>query len=230
MRPVFRGPTPKVAGQTIRFARYQDARPDLFSRLGSYCSYCEVAHASLAVEHVQPKSKHPRLRTSWKNFLLSCPSCNSIKGNRSVKIYQHLWPDRDNTFRAFNYDNNGRVFVSSILNIRERLLAQNTVALVGLDRDPSTTPIASLNDRRWKIRYETAQIAQRSLQMLSTANIPQMREQIVMTAVAQGCWSIWMTTFGADADMVSRFIKAFPGTAADCWISGKVRRRPKGRC
>src|SRR6185436_17877421 len=204
MRPIVRGSTPTVHGRAVRFARYQDARPALLDRVGSYCSYCEIAHPSLAIEHVQPKSKRPRLLTRWSNFLLSCPYCNSTKGRKKIIVHKYLWPDRDNTFRAFAYSSHGKVGVATTLNSRERVLAQNTMLLFGLNRDPSTTPPASLNDRRWKIRYESGQIASRSLHLLTSLNVPQMREQIVMTAVAQGCWSVWLTVFATDSDMVRR--------------------------
>jgi hypothetical protein len=37
-----------------------------------------------------------------------------------------------------------------------------------------------------------------------------MREQIVATAIGHGYWSVWMTIFHDDIDMVHRLINAFP--------------------
>lgn len=58
MRPIDRGMCPKdITGNIKKFSKYQDARGDLIDKLGEYCSYCEMQlDASLAVEHVQPKS------------------------------------------------------------------------------------------------------------------------------------------------------------------------------
>lgn len=58
MRPVCRGPSPRKQD----FANYDDAKPDLVSRLGLYCSYCERRIATnLAVEH-SPRFSIPCLR------------------------------------------------------------------------------------------------------------------------------------------------------------------------
>ncbi len=52
MRPIRRGASPRPGD----FANYRDALPDLVSRLGRYCSYCErLIPVQLAVEHIQPK-------------------------------------------------------------------------------------------------------------------------------------------------------------------------------
>jgi len=69
MRPVRRGGSP----QPDDFDPYTDAKPDLISRLGGYCSYCErrIA-ANLAVEHIQPKKlpAYQDLEGRWENFCL----------------------------------------------------------------------------------------------------------------------------------------------------------------
>ena len=46
-----------------------------------------------------------------------------------------------------------------------------------------------------------------------------MRNFIVMNAKTQGFWSIWMTVFQDDPDMLNRLIKAFPGTSRQCFDS-----------
>jgi HEAT repeats len=60
VRPVRRGPIPEQDGNPREYAEYGDARDDLISRFGDYCSYCEIPCAEgPAVEHVQPKGgKH----------------------------------------------------------------------------------------------------------------------------------------------------------------------------
>ena len=88
MRPVDKGAAPAV------YAKYQDAGPDLQARLGDYCSYCErQIETNLAVEHIQPKSHVPALRTDWTNFLLGCVNCNSSKGNTPINLRDYFWPD-----------------------------------------------------------------------------------------------------------------------------------------
>ena len=74
MRPVSRGAAPRT------YSSYGDAIGDLEDRLGIYCSYCERRlPVSLAVEHMAPKSLHPDRELEWKNFLLGCTNCNSVK-------------------------------------------------------------------------------------------------------------------------------------------------------
>ena len=46
-----------------------------------------------------------------------------------------------------------------------------------------------------------------------------MRKQITFTAIGHGYWSVWMTVFKDDPDMLRRFIEAFPGTCQDCFDS-----------
>src|SRR5262249_47194342 len=47
-----------------------------------YCSYCtSPIFSHLHIEHVLPKSTFPSGTLVWTNFLLSCSSCNSAKGN-----------------------------------------------------------------------------------------------------------------------------------------------------
>jgi len=60
-----------------------------------------------------------------------------------------------------------------------------------------------------------------------------MREQIVLTATGHAYWSIWMTVFNDDPDMLQRLINAFPGTCADCFDNATGYShiaRPVGQC
>jgi len=94
MRSVEKGTVPTDAnGQPKQYSEYQQARPDLISRLGEYCSFCEghIA-ANLAVEHILPKNWHPQLELSWDNFLIACTNCNSTKGNKDIDLADYYWP------------------------------------------------------------------------------------------------------------------------------------------
>ena len=230
MRPIERGDTPQDEnGKPKTFTRYVNARRDLIKRIGEYCSYCEMhLDASLAVEHVKPKASHSNLTLEWSNFLLSCTNCNSIKGTQNINLDDYYWPDQDNTARAIKYLPGGLVQVNSeVLGAAEQEKAKRTIELTGLDRKPGNSPTAS--DRRWNNRRETWDIATRSLQRLEENNYPAMREQIVCTAQASGFWSVWMTVFQDDADMLKRFIEAFPGTCRACFDADLAKvPRPGG--
>ncbi len=230
MRPIERGDTPQDKnGNPKVFADHANARPDLIDRLGEYCSYCEVhLDTSLAVEHVKPKSLHPGLALKWYNFLLSCTNCNSIKLNTDVNLDDYYWPDRDNTARAIKYLPGGLVQANSeVLGAPEQKKAERTIKLTGLDRKPTNNPTAS--DRRWNNRREAWGIATRSLQRLIKNDCLAMREQIAEHAQAKGFWSVWMTVFQDDADMLNRFIEAFPGTCRACFDADLAKiPRPGG--
>lgn len=107
-----------------------DARKALIQSIGQYCSYCgSPIYSHLHIEHVLPKSFFPQHAFAWNNFLLSCPTCNSAKGDdpNQATISNHvlstdeakdkvfnkpdidyLWPffdwDRIDTFFPFRYE------------------------------------------------------------------------------------------------------------------------------
>jgi uncharacterized protein (TIGR02646 family) len=207
MRPVERGTTSQV------FSEYQQARGLLIKRMGEYCSYCEMRlGASLAVEHVQPKDLNPALALVWENFLLGCTNCNSTKGSKKIALADYFWADQDNTARAFEYALGGFVRVSPKLSATEQAKAERTMQLVGLEKRPPINAEAA--DRRWSNRREAWDVAERSYKRLKAFNAPAMREEIIENAVGRGFWSVWMTVFADDPDMLERLIQAFPGTAA----------------
>ena len=221
MRPIVRGEKPVDSSdktKTKQFKEYQEARGDLIAKLGQYCSYCEMKlDASLAVEHVQPKSLYSALELDWGNFLLACTNCNSTKGNQDVELDNYYWPDLDNTFHTFVYLPGGLVQHNPNLNDQEEIKAKATLKLTGLDK--ISTHDLKFSDRRQFNRGETWDIAIRSLNNLHKNNSSEMREQIAFTAITKGYWSIWMTVFKDDPDMLKRFIEAFPGTCQDCFDS-----------
>lgn len=236
MRPVTRGTHPvDKEGQEIKFKKYSYARRELILRFGQYCSYCEMKlNSSLHVEHVRPK-KPPGAEENiadreldWGNFLLACANCNSTKGNEDVELAEYYWPDSDNTFRAFVYSDGGVISPASILDIDQIKKANNTIKLTGLDKQPGNDPKAS--DRRWLNRSDTWNIAIDSKKDLAGADSNAMRAQIIRTAKAQGYWSIWMTVFQDDSEMLNRLIIAFPGTSSDCFNGvGEPVARPLGQ-
>ena len=229
MRPVERGsvPTNPTTGVRISFEKYGDAKPELLQRIGKYCSYCEKPLTQLIdVEHILPKTHFPQLKTNWHNFLISCRVCNDIKGNSKIKRKDFYWSDVDNTFRILEcHLSSGAISVNPSLSITEQVIAKNTI-LSFLAR--AYKPLSA--DKRWQERLTTLEIAQEAFRDLQKNGTPQMRNQIVRTAQGQGFWSIWMTVFQNDPDMLNRLIDAFPGTCKGCFdISGKAIPRQKGR-
>jgi len=53
-------------------------RQNIFRRDGFKCQYCGTSK-DLTIDHVIPKSK--RGRSTWKNMVTACKSCNSRKGD-----------------------------------------------------------------------------------------------------------------------------------------------------
>ena len=211
MRPVNKGQAPRS------YRKYGDAQPDLVSQLGRFCSYCERhLPAGLAVEHKRPKSKYPAEELVWDNFLLSCPNCNSSKLAHRVILSRYIWPDADNTFRAFAYDQNGIIRVRKCLPKKLRRRARRTIILLGLDKYPGQFREPTDRDYRWADRrkeWEKALVMRRQLHEHDT---PGQREAIVKCA-QDGIFSIWMDVFQEDARLMQQLLYAFPGTALDCF-------------
>lgn len=214
MRPVERGVSPGV------FANYRDAAEPLMQRLGSYCSYCErQIETHLAVEHIHPKALISSLALSWTNFLLACVNCNSCKGDSPIVLTAYLWPDSDNTLKAFLYQQ-ALVFSSHGLTAPLRTKVEALIRLVGLDKDPGNPDLGrrpTSADRRWKYRQDCWDLAQRSLYRLQGNDTIELRAQIVENAISHGGFGIWFTVFVGDDDMRRRLVAAFPGTAQNCF-------------
>lgn len=230
MRPVTRGVCPLDGnGDPKTYSKYANARGDLIERLGQYCSYCgQRLGASLAVEHVQPKALYPHLRLEWTNFLLACTNCNSTKGSLDVQMDDYYWPHIDNTFLAFEYSLGGYIATAPALTDSQTTRAEAMIELTGLNKTPENAPAAS--DRRWLNRSETWDLAVRSKGRLSACDDLSMKELVTELAVAQGFWSVWMTVFHDDTDMLQRLIDAFPGTCTDCFDAdcNPIERNPNG--
>ena len=222
MRPVNRGPIPTdESGNEIVFNKHQDARGKLIERFGENCSYCEMhLDSGLAVEHVKPVKPPGSLEniqereTDWYNFLLACPNCNATKSNKDVILDDYFWPDKDNTFRAFTYSEGGIITPSNELSLELQSKANSTLELTGLDKCPLNNP--KVPDRRWQNRKEVWDIAIRAKERLSRNDNNYFREQILET-MGNAYWSIWMTVFQDDSDMLRRFIKSVAGIAEDCF-------------
>lgn len=228
MRPVKRGDSP-ITGD---YTNYKDAKTELISRVGSgwvaqkhlasYCSYCErKIETMLAVEHIEPKDGpygKPHLIGSWKNFLLACVNCNSTKKDKPVILDDLFSPDRDNTFAAFEYLPDGNVIPASNLTPTNRQKALDTLALTGLDKamrqsvDQEGRLIAEDRASQRMQVWGIAEVAKGDID--AEPNNDRLKRQVVVNAVSNGFFSVWMAVFHNNADMRNRFIEAFAGTRA----------------
>lgn len=217
MRPIRRNASPRATD----FTDYTDAKPDLVARLGAYCSFCErPVVTQLAVEHVQPKGLpiYAHLIGRWNNFLLACVNCNSTKKDKDVVLSQFLLPDRDNTFAAFEYHDNGMVSASMLaMTTGNGVTANDLLSLTGLDKAALNSPDENGKQvalDRVRQRMETwleAQSARSDIEENPDNTL--LRNYIVKLALKTGFFSVWMKVFEADSDMRLRLIRAFPGTA-----------------
>lgn len=205
MRPVDKGSHPEENGKRVEFNSYQDAAPYLKERLGRFCSYCERdIPAGLAVEHKIPKSHDSALEKEWDNLLLACINCNSSKGKKLIEHDECLWPDKDDTFSAFTYKPSGAIEVSTKLDSSQQEKARALLALVELNKAPSST------DNRYERRYQQwgkAKITQTQFQ-----NMPNdLKNKFLHLIVTEG-YSIWATVFRSDPVILDVLAKKFPGT------------------
>ncbi|HWL09927.1 MAG TPA: HNH endonuclease [Planctomicrobium sp.] len=201
--------------------------------MGTYCSYCERRlPTSLAVEHVIPKSLDPSLQTAWKNFLLGCTNCNSVKLNRPTNNRDFLWPDVDNTMLAYSYHQGGFVKIASGLKPSQLKKAKKLMDLVGLDRHISAgNPVPAKRDKRWQQRKDAWDAAVQSrLRLTQLGDVPAAQELIIEIAVGLGFFSVWMTVYSDHQAIRQGLIQKFKGTAVDCFDATYIlSNRPRGR-
>ncbi|MFN7831269.1 MAG: HNH endonuclease [Bacteroidota bacterium] len=196
MRPVDKGAAPRF------YNDYGQARHDLAERIGYYCSYCEMkVYNSIEVEHILPQNQGGAV-FDWDNFLLSCKYCNTIKGDHNANIMDFLWPDRDNTDLAFEYDEIKVIYPEDTLPDTLKAKAQNSINLTGLDRNPAGPNLPTPSDTRWKSRKEAWDFARLSLKNWNKARIQPMANTIANLALSSGHYSIWMKVFKAEQIML----------------------------
>lgn len=232
MRPVDKwsaGTVEMADGTTVviaaDFPEYREAKPFLCMNMGTVCSYCEKAYADerdLQVEHIQPTKYqditgeyiYAHLKTAWSNFLLSCATCNGAdnKDTKNVVYGECHLPHLNNTFLSFCYDKGGVVIVNPLLQGQSRDHACALLDLVGLGKGPLES---SPGDKRWKVRTEIWNLADRYLAKYldKKADV----ETVIDLAKGRGGWSIWFTVFKGCDEIRKALIESFPGTAAGCF-------------
>lgn len=213
MRPVDKGNAPRTD-----YKKYQDAEPDLEKRLGPYCSFCEMCINHVPeVEHLEAKSEGGK-ELDWENLLLSCKYCNTRKGVRvkSGDKGMYLWPDKDDTFHAYMYDEDIPRLNEEYLKSKgaeEKTKAENLFELLRLDNIPITPRD---KDRRYTLRNETRNYAKESKEGLSKINDCSLRadylDLTIKLALAKGFFSVWMEVFKDDEEVKQLLISSFKGT------------------
>ena len=196
-------------GNKQSYIPYGDAKDDLITALGCFCSYCERQgfRSALDVEHIQHKDNFPALAFEWSNFLLSCTNCNSIKGTKAVT--DTLLPDRDNTYDVFMYLEGGFIQVKPDIDDDLKDKAQALINLVRLDRVPGRRGYLG-KDTLWQNRKESWELANRYLQKYQNEGCD--IEIIIDLALGYGFRSVWMQVFVDFPDVQKELINAFTGT------------------
>lgn len=218
MRPVDKGESPY---NTIK--KYQDALPYLGEKIGYYCSYCEfpIKHVP-EVEHVVSKSKGGDI-TDWMNLLLGCKYCNARKSANTTPENDDdfLWPDVNNTAIAYTYENGYPKVNEQLLmeldptgELKEK--ATNTYELVKLGNVPDLSK--GDKDRRLIERNTAYYKAKESLDgWLHMKDAPDsyredLKKQIIMTALGDGFYSVWMTVFANESQILLALTEGFEST------------------
>lgn len=214
MRPIDKGKAPSE-----KFKRYQDAEPYLEERIGAYCSYCELPlqHAP-EVEHKVAKSCGGDL-TAWDNLLLSCKYCNTRKGAivAAGEAENYLWPDEDDTFHVFSYEQpipclNEAYLATQAPALRKK--AESLFHLVQLDHVPKCIEDKDRRDRERRKAMNYAVQSRQGLQGINDeADRQAYRQNILRLVESSGFFSVWMTVFHNDPEMMKDLIWIFPGTA-----------------
>ena len=213
MRAVNKGDSPY---ESIK--EYQDAIPFQEKRIGLYCSYCEMSIKHVPeVEHKVSKSLGGEL-TVWENLLLGCKYCNTRKKDKVIPQDKdlYLWPDEDNTAIAYVYEYGYPKVNKECLqeldptgNLYKK--ADNTYKVVGLGNDP--TKKIGEKDRRFLSRnstYYKAQVSLKSWKNVREASFllkEDMKRQILMTATAEGFFSVWLTVFSGEPEICNALME-----------------------
>lgn len=237
MRPINKGMSPYT-----EITKYQQAEPYLEERLGRYCSFCEMrVNHHLAVEHKESKKSGGAL-TDWDNLLLACSYCNSRKLEKIKKgdIGKWIWPDQDNTFLAFTYENAvpklNKKYLDSI-GTEAYKRAKAVFDGLALDYCPESSRAKNgkkhYADKRWASRFEAWTVAEESKRIWTRCKDQESKSNqktnIVLQAKGYGFFSVWMMVFHDVEEIKMSLIKAFPGTSEECFDDkGNPRRRDGG--
>lgn len=220
MRPVDKGTAPAKI-----FREYRDAEPFLEERIGAYCCFCEfhIQHAP-EVEHREAKSEGGD-EVAWENLLLSCKYCNTRKST-TVKAgmkEQYLWPDEDDTFHAFCYDEDIPKLNMQYLDEQDESVEKRARALYELVKLDNIPCSPRDKDRRYMARSEARNMALGSkydwIRIKDTEYADAYFEQMLKLAGETGSFSVWMNVFRDDVKVQNGLIRKFKGTRREFCIT-----------
>lgn len=220
MRPVDKGAAP-----TKIFKEYKDAESFLEERIGVYCSFCEfhIQHTP-EVEHREAKSEGGD-ELAWENLLLSCKYCNTRKATK-VKAgtkAQYLWPDEDDTFHAFCYDEDIPRLNMQYLSEQDESVIDRANALYELVKLDNIPCSPRDKDRRYMARSEARNMALESRydweRIKDTECADAYFELMLKLAGETGFFSVWMNVFHDEPRVRDGLIRKFKGTRRDLCIT-----------
>lgn len=215
-----------------KYNPYGNACIHLQNNIGMYCSYCEVPHPDLKVEHVvsiDQMENDPTIaitKYDWDNFLIACERCNgnsnikdkagnvigSCKSNKKVDENTIALPHRVNTYHCLDYRESGEVFVKEGLYKPAAKIAQALIDLVDLNREEGLKP----RDRRTELRRNTWDTATWYLSLYEDNDLGSQPIGIIKKhAKDKGFFSIWYTVFQDHPEVQQALVQAFPGTNTD---------------
>ena len=205
MRPIKRGKNSKI------YTEYGQAKDDLKNEFGAYCSYCEMnTDNQVDIEHILPKEHYPTLITEWSNFLLACKACNRQKWDKNIKKENYIFPDTDNTAYAYKYSQT-KVTVNQDLDDNEKILAQNTLDLVDINRKKDSKK----RDDDRVTRSQEWNKALDSLADYKECKTPQMLRQIGRSP--SGFFSSWLEIFKEYPEIKKEILENVNGSAMECY-------------
>lgn len=235
MRPVDKGPWPtrkNTASTKLKFNDWTRAIKHLRVRTGEFCHLCEMAVDHLiAVEHIKSRHTHPKLSSSWTNFLLSCSHCNSSKSTKlldSPYRKHYFWPHIHNTLMAFEVpltgDEAGVVRPSCNVTQNPQLTqrARDMIALYELNK---TTTADGAADRRYLNRMA-------AIQMATSRRVEFEKGQATIAAILDlasktGFFSVWFEIFSDVPEVKSALIGAPKFCLSPAWFDANSNPIPR---
>jgi hypothetical protein len=142
-------------------------------------------------------------------------NCNSAKSIKPVDFGKLFFPDRDNTFVAFEYLPDGQIRPAPGLSAQLHTIAMDTLSLTDLDKK-----VVQALDENGKVvafdrvsqRMEAWLIAEDALADWRANPCNEVMRGIVRNALSHGCFSIWMTVFVNQPEIRHALVEHFPGT------------------
>ena len=117
---------------------WQDFHNDLQAAFSGLCGYCEGG-CNGETDHFRPKSRFPQLVYAWSNWILSCPRCNQLKGDKwpiggYVNPCAKSKPARPENFFTFD-TTTGEIIPKPGLTPTRYAKAQIMIESLGLNED-----------------------------------------------------------------------------------------------